>query len=204
MGRIDDDALFELTTDCILLFALMLDLLSVASEVDMLDNVDEVGVEALFGDAMVLGDEDESGVLFKFKSLSSLSLLLLVVLALVVLALVLVLMVVLVDVFASGFVLGILKLLVLNVIAPKPNTDCGGVFGLIKLNMSCFLDLSFLTMSVLVLDLLSTPICVSLTSRSLVVCCAVSCSALSGDGVVNEIELVNEGDGVRLFECEYD
>jgi hypothetical protein len=149
MGLAADGApLFELTDCILLLFTLWFDLLSVEAE---MDNVEEVGVEALLGDEMILGDEDESGVLFKFKSLSSFSLPF--VLALVVL-----------DVFASGFVLGILKL-VLNVTPPKPNTDCGGVFGLIKLNMSCFLDLSFLT------TLLSTPARLdSLACCSLPVC----------------------------------
>lgn len=151
VGRIVDiGPLFELA-NCILLFNF--DLLS-------LDNVErEVGVEALLGDEMVLGDEDESGVLFKFKSLSSLSLV----------AVVLVLLVeIVLDV--SGFVLGILKLLVLNVIAPKPNTDCGGVFALIKLSMSCFL--AFFTTSLLLLLLLLPLACDLLSTFS----CSLPCS----------------------------
>ena len=130
--------------DCILLFTLLF--VALLSEVD---NV--VGVEALLGDEMVLGDEDESGVLFKFKSLSSLSLPVVLMVLLVVLV---------ADVFASGFVLGILKLLVLNVIDAK--ADCGGVFGLIKLKMSCFLDLASFLTAALCVDLLSSPLPCSL------------------------------------------
>jgi len=154
----------------------------------LLSEINVVGVEALLGDEMVLGDEDERGVLFKFKSLSSVSLLV-VLLGLVVVA----------DVFASGFVLGILNLVDLNVIAAK--ADCGGVFGLIKLNMSCFFDLvSFLTVPCV---LLSAPKCCSFAC-SLPAWDGSDSATLRGDGVVNGIELVNEGDGVRLFECVYD